>query len=137
METMSKSEMGGLVQMSRRRRITLLLPMLVLLVSTSWSVAQPIVTVSAILQHPDQYDGKVVSVAGTITTYREHVSAKGNPYTTFRLEDGGSISVFAWKHQGLKNGLRVRATGTFAATKRVGQYIFHNEIEAQQIRVLK
>jgi len=53
-------------------------------------VAQPTVTVSALLQHTDQYDGKVVSVARTITAYREGVSAKGNPYTTLRLEDGGS-----------------------------------------------
>jgi hypothetical protein len=123
--------------MSRRRRITLLLPILVLLLDMSWSVAQPTVTASAILQHPDQYDGKVISVSGTIAAYQERVSAKGNPYTTFRLEDGASVSVFAWKHQGLKNGLRVRIMGTFVATKRVGQYTFHNEIEAQQIQTLQ
>lgn len=99
----------------------LLLSKLVLLLSASWSVAEPTVTVSGLLKHTDQDDGKVVSVAGAITAYRERVSAKGNPCTTFRLEDGGSsVSAFSWKHQGLENGLRVRMTGTFAVPKHVG-----------------
>lgn len=124
--------------MRKQVRLVVLLTIFVLLLSTPWSVAQTAVTVAGLLQNPDQYDAKAISVAGTIVAYRERVSAKGNPYTTFRLRDRGSdVSVFSWKHPGLKNGIRVRVIGTFAATKRVGQYTFHNEIEARQIQVLQ
>ena len=101
-------------------------------------LAQVAATAADIAQNPDRYDGQTVTVTGTIAAYRERVSRAGNPYTTFRLEDGGaSVAVFAWKHQGLRNGLRVSVTGRFAMVKRVGRYTFYNEIEAQQIRALR
>ncbi|MDR7434527.1 MAG: hypothetical protein QN189_05295 [Armatimonadota bacterium] len=109
--------------------VTLLLPS---------ALAQLTVTVRDIVQNPDRYDGQIVSVTGTIAAYRERISARGNPYTTFRLEEGGaSVAVFAWRHQGLRNGLRVRVVGRFDKMKRVGQYTFYNEIEAQRIEVLR
>lgn len=110
-----------------------------LLIILFWALpalAQPTVAISALVQHPDQYDGKTVSVIGTITGYREHVSARGNPYTTFRLVDGGAVSVFIWKHQGLRDGIRVRVIGTFSKVRRVGRYTFFNEIEARRIEVV-
>jgi hypothetical protein len=97
-------------------------------------LAQQLVTVSVLLQHPDQYDGKVISITGTVAAYRERVSASGNSYTTFSLLEGdASVSVFAWEHQGLRNGVRVRIIGMFAKVKRVGRYTFYNEIQAQRI----
>jgi hypothetical protein len=91
-----------------------------------------------LLQTPDQYDGKTVTVDGTITAYRERVSRQGHAYTTFRVgANGRSVSVFAWKPQGLANGLRVRVTGTFSKEKHVGRYTFRNEIEAQRIERLR
>ncbi len=47
------------------------------------------------------------------------------------------MAVFAWQHQNLRNGLRVRVTGKFAKVKRVGQHTFYNEIEAQRIDMLR
>lgn len=101
-------------------------------------LAAPQVGIRAVVQDPDRYDGKVVSVVGTITAYRERVSRAGNPYTTFRLTDGeASLSVFVWERQGLRDGQRIRVTGTFAKAKRVATYTFGNEIQAHRIDVLR
>ncbi len=101
-------------------------------------LSAPQVSISAVIQDPDRYDGKVVSVVGTITAYRERVSRAGNPYTTFRLTDGeAALSVFIWERQGLRDGQRVRVTGTFAKAKRVATYTFGNEIQAVRIDVLR
>ncbi|MEN3026888.1 MAG: hypothetical protein ABDH31_04150, partial [Chlorobiota bacterium] len=63
-------------------------------------------------ENPELYDEQSVSVVGTIANYRERVSRAGNPYTTFRLEeDGASVNVFAWGHQGLQSGQQVRVRG--------------------------
>jgi cytochrome c-type biogenesis protein CcmE len=122
--------------MDRLTRTLGIAVLLVLLVVPA-AFAQQLLTVPVLLQHSDEYDGKVVSVTGAITSYRERVSARGNAYTTFRVEDGGaSVSVFAWEHQGLHDGQRVRVTGTFDKVKRVGRYTFYNEIQAQGIEKL-
>ncbi len=100
--------------------------------------AQGSVSVEDIVRDPDRYDGRMVVVVGNINSYRERVSRRGNPYTTFRLEDGGfSVAVFVWGHQGLSNGKRVRVTGMFQKVKRVGQYTFYNEISADQVELLR
>jgi hypothetical protein len=53
-----------------------------------------------------------------VAAYRERISHAGDPYTVFTLRDArASITVFAWPHQGLRNGLRVRVTGSFARVK--------------------
>ena len=71
--------------------------------------------------------------------------ANVRPDRLARVKRNVTVSVGNWVMRGrradlrweLKNGLRVRVTGAFAATKHVGQYTFHNEIEARQIQVLK
>jgi hypothetical protein len=123
------------MEMMKRCQFFTIMTLLVLI--TLPALAQESVSVSALLQDPDQYDGKVVSVAGAIANYRERISARGNPYTTFTLVSSGSVSVFVWKHQGLHNSERVKVTGKFVKVKHVGQYTFHNEIEATQIQVLQ
>jgi hypothetical protein len=100
-------------------------------------LAQVSTTVQALQKHPDQYDGKVVIVTGNILNYRERVSGRGNPYTTFTLTDQGSVAIFAWQNQGLHAGMRVRVTGTFSKVRHVGQYVFYNEIEASRIETLQ
>lgn len=96
------------------------------------------ISVRALVQNPDQYDGKVVSVVGTVTVYRERVSTVGNLYTTFRLTEGNaSVSVFVWDKQGLRNGRKVRVIGTFAKVRHVRALTFDNEIQAHRIDVLR
>lgn len=95
------------------------------------------VSIGALLESPERYDGRVVTVSGVIAVYRERASRAGNAYTTFRLQEGGaSVAVFVWGHRGLRDGVRVRVTGVFQRVRRVGPFTFYNEIEAQRIDVL-
>jgi hypothetical protein len=96
------------------------------------------ISVHALIQDPARYDGKVVTVVGTITAYRERVSNAGNPYTTFRLTDGGDefVAVFSWNKQGFSNGQRVRVTGTFSKIREAGASPVGNEIQAYRIEAL-
>lgn len=83
--------------------------------------AQDAITVSALVDGADRYDGEVVRVVGLVAAYRERLSRSGEPYTAFDLRDGkASVAVFAWPHQGLRNGLKVRVTGTFFRLKTYG-----------------
>jgi len=112
------------------------LTVLNLVLGVPWVAAQTM-TVSAILQHPDQYDGKVINVVGRIAAYQERVTV-GDTYATFRLEDGNSYLTvyFFGKRLGLKNGLRIRVIGTYSAFKQDGQYSFRNQVGAQGVQVL-
>jgi hypothetical protein len=95
------------------------------------ALAQATVTVGALAQHGDQYDHKTVAVVGTVGQYQERVSRAGNPYTVFKLENEGAVvSVYARGHWHLKNGMRVKVSGTFDVEHRVGRYTFRNEITA-------
>ncbi|HET9001218.1 MAG TPA: hypothetical protein VFP86_16390 [bacterium] len=95
------------------------------------------ISVHTLIQDPARYDGKVVTVVGTITAYRERVSNAGNPYTTFRLSDGDEfVAVFSWNKQGFSNGQRVRVTGTFSKIREAGTSPVGNEIQAYRIEAL-
>src|SRR5712691_2002242 len=119
-----------------RRRLLPAVLLLLLAALPLW--AKQVVTIRVLLQHADQFDGKVVTVTGTVRGYREQVSGAGNPYTTFRLADGElSVSVYVWNQQGLSNGQKVRVTGAFAKVKQVGRYTFDNEIQANRVEALK
>jgi hypothetical protein len=94
--------------------------------------AGTLVSVRALLQDPDRYNGKVVSVVGRISAYREAVTSSGGPYTTFRLTDeGASVAVFIWNKQGLGDGQRVLVTGAFEHGRPYA--IGEGEIQANRI----
>lgn len=114
------------------------LTVVVLLVMGAFpALAQHGVTVPSLIQDPDRYDGKVVTVVGTITAYRERVSDAGNPYTTFRLTNGGaSVAVFIWNKHGLANGQKVRVTGAFSRVGQAGTFTYDHEIQAHRIEVV-
>jgi len=123
--------------MPTRSRVFVLLTMLGLWLNAPWAAAQT-QTIPAVLQHPDQYDGKVINVIGTITGYQESVAGVAGKYTKFRLEDGGSsVTVYYFgQHLGLKNGMRVRVIGTYSAFKQSGQYTYRNQVGAQEVQRL-
>jgi hypothetical protein len=99
--------------------------------------ANPLVTVQALVQDPNRYDGKVVTVVGTIATYQERASDSGHPYTVFRLRDGyASVTVFTWNRYRLGNGDKVRVTGTFARARPVGTVSSDNEIQAHRVEIV-
>jgi hypothetical protein len=91
-------------------------------------------TPGEILRQPEVFDGKMVSLAGTITNLRPRVSQRGNAYYTFDLSAGDSaIRVFSFGQPPCRTGASVVVRGQFDRVKRVGRYIFHNEVEAATV----
>lgn len=88
-------------------------------------------SISSILQSPSSYDGKQVTVNGTIQGIREKVSRKGNAYDTFSICDKECLHVFVFGHPSIAEGQRRTIIGTFTAIKHVGSYTFYNEIEME------
>ena len=88
-----------------------------------------------IVADKDSYDGKEVSVSGKISNLKFKASRGGKKYTTFVLvgESGGRINVITPEQPKLKPGQKVRVTGVYRKSKKVGAYYFRNEIEATEI----
>jgi hypothetical protein len=91
-------------------------------------------SITSLIANPEKFDGKSVTVQGAVAQLSQTVSHSGNAYSTFQVQDtGGAVKVFTWGHPGIKSGDQVRVTGVFQQVKRVRQYTFYNEIEAQSI----
>jgi len=103
-----------------------------------FSYAATETTVEKILANKDSYNGKEVSVSGTVSKIKFRTSKGGNEYTTFSLigDSGGSVSVnvFVWEHPKIKEGQKVKVLGIYRKVKKVGRYTFYNEIEAIEIK---
>ncbi|MGD0826814.1 MAG: hypothetical protein ABSA09_01825 [Desulfobaccales bacterium] len=69
------------------------------------------ITVADILANPDEYDGKMVQVAGWVSSPQFNSSRVG-PYTTFNVGDksGKALSVFSLGILSIKEGDFVRVT---------------------------
>ncbi len=92
-------------------------------------------SVEEILANQDSYDGKEVSVSGTVSTPRFKASRHGKPYMTFPLlgESEGRINVLVWEQMKLKKGEKVKVTGTYRKIMEMGKYTFRDLIEASEI----
>ena len=93
-------------------------------------------TIKKIVADKNSYDGKEVSVSGTVSANLKFKTSKGGKdYTTFSLigDTGGRINVFVWGKSKLHGGQKVRVTGIYHKVMRVGQSTFRNEIEATDI----
>jgi hypothetical protein len=96
-------------------------------------------TIKKIVADKNSYDGKEVSVSGTVSANLKFKTSKGGKdYTTFSLigDTGGRINVFVWGKSKLHGGQKVRVTGIYHKVMRVGQSTFRNEIEATEIQEL-
>jgi hypothetical protein len=93
-------------------------------------------TIEKILTNKDSFDGKEVSVSGIVAKIKFRTSKGGNEYTTFSLieSSGESIRVFTWGHPKIKEGQKVKVTGTYRKVKKIRRYTFYNEIEAVEVK---
>lgn len=92
----------------------------------------------AVMANPDHFDGKAIVMEGTVTNIFFKISRRGNPYYTFDLTDGaGSVKVFSFGKPVISEGDRVKVSGRFMKEKRVGKYIFYNEIDASAGAVVR
>ena len=93
-------------------------------------------TVDKILADKNSYDGKEVSVSGTVSADIKFKTTKdGKNYTTFSIlgDSGRRIKVFIWGKLKLQGGQKVRVTGIYRKIKKTGTYTFRNGIEATGI----
>ena len=93
-------------------------------------------TADKILADKNSYDGKEVSVSGTVSAdLKLKTSKDGKDYTTFSLrgDSGRRIKIFIWGRLKLPGGQKVKVTGIYRKIKKVGKYTFRNQIEATEI----
>ena len=122
------------------RQLRLALPVtlaLVLWITSALAARADLVTIKDLLAEPDKWHGQAVVVTGSVGKLEARTSQRGNPYYTFRLNDGmQSLTVFSYGTPEVKNGNRVQVEGTFLKVKRVGKYTFQNQVDAIRIRAL-
>jgi len=89
-----------------------------------------------IVAHKDSYDGKEVSVSGTVSNLKFKTLKGGDKYTTFLLvgESGGRINVIISEHPKVKPGQKVRVTGLYRKVKKTAHRNYYNEIEAKEVK---
>jgi hypothetical protein len=94
------------------------------------------VTVEKIVTEKGSYDGKEVSVKGTVSNIKFRTSMGGNPYSTFKLvgESGGRINVFIWGRLKLQPGVKVQVRGFYRKVMRVDQRIYYDQIDASEVK---
>jgi len=90
-----------------------------------------VLTISEIINNPDRYHLKTVTVKGDVLDVKHKISRKGNEYTVFVLSDGSArIKVFTFGSSQINVGDKVKVEGVFYKVKYVGRYTFYNEIDA-------
>ena len=92
-------------------------------------------TVEKILADRDSYDGKELSLSGTVSTPKFKATKSKNPYMTFPLlgDSGGRINVFVWGDMRLKPGKKIGVTGIYRKVMKMGKYTFRDVIESSRI----
>ncbi len=91
-----------------------------------------------ILARPQAFDGREVVLEGKASAVDPRTSRRGNDYFTFRLSDetGTSLKVFSWGKPAIAPGDRAEVHGRFQRERRVGRYVFTDEVEASRVRKL-
>ncbi len=93
-------------------------------------------TVDEIMNKTDSYEGKTVSLTGTVSNLKFGSVEVGKDYSTFMLasKTGGRIKIFAWGKLTLKGGQNVQVTGVFRKVSTAGNRYFYNQIVASQVK---
>jgi hypothetical protein len=85
-----------------------------------------------ILSHPQSYDGKRLTVSGTVRNVLAQTTRLGKDYTTFDLCDDVCMKVFIWGHPRLSEKQRQSVSGMFKTMKHIDQYTLENVLEARE-----
>jgi hypothetical protein len=93
-------------------------------------------TAEKIITKKDFYDGKQVTVKGTVSNLKFKTANVKDDYTTFILvgESGGRINVFILGSLKLQPGQKVQVTGRYRKVRRWAQRNYYNEIEASEVK---
>ena len=87
-------------------------------------------SVEQIYKNIDLYDGQNVTLIGKVVNLTLSVSASGNKYTTFMLDDATAapLKVFSYTHLSISEGDTVKVSGTFHEVLWRKDYTFYMEI---------
>ncbi len=88
--------------------------------------------VADLLDNPTKFDGKTVTVSGTVKKFKAKESKAGNKYFTFDVEqDDETVHIYGQGEldPAPKNGDKVELTGKFTKLKKVRDLEFKNEID--------
>lgn len=109
---------------------------LAILLSVNFSYSAEETTSEKIIRSIDYYDGKEVSVKGTISNIKIRTSTGGKTFTTFKLvgESGIRVNVFTWGRLNPQVGQKVEVTGIYRKAMRVDQRIYYNQIDASVVK---
>lgn len=93
-------------------------------------------TAEKIIVKKDSFNGKQVSVKGTVSNLKFKTANVTDDYTTFVLvgEAGGRINVFIWGRLKLQPGQKVQVTGVYRKVRRTTLRNYYNEIEASKVK---
>ena len=103
------------------------------LVAITVAQAAP-VSVGELLSDPDRFRGQPVTVSGTMSHFREHVTRTGTPYYTFDFGDGTqTLHVVSYEKPQCRAGAAT-VEGTFQQVKsRVRVNYSYEEITARNV----
>ena len=87
-------------------------------------------SVEQVYKNTDLCDGQNVTLTGRVTSLEFPISAKGNKYTTFMLDDATAtpLKVFSYTHLPLSEGDTVKVSGTFHKVVPGANYNFTMQI---------
>jgi hypothetical protein len=93
-------------------------------------------TVEKIMNDGDSYDGRKVSVKGTVSNLKLETLEVGKTYTTFLLvgKAGGRIKVSVSGTPKLKPGQEVQVKGVYRKVRKTTHRYYYNEIEASKVK---
>jgi hypothetical protein len=93
-------------------------------------------TVEDIMNKGDSYDGRKVTVKGTVSNLKFETLEVGKTYTTFLLvgKSGGRVKVTASGTLKLKPGQEVQVKGVYRKVRTTARRNYYNEIEASKVK---
>jgi len=95
-------------------------------------------TIRDVVSHPDEYEGKKITLQGEVSRLRFTKSLTGKPYTLFELVDPGKnmINVYAEGHLDIERGEKLRIHGKFSTEKNYLLFKFKNVVKAKSFEIL-
>jgi hypothetical protein len=96
--------------------------------------ANGMVRLADLITHPDQYDKRLVTVAGEVTNLQTATTKQGQSAYGFLLKSpNGTVKVIGLGTMDLQEGEQVIVEGVFNRLRQAGRMIVYNEIKASMI----
>jgi hypothetical protein len=117
-----------LKSMRRSRRVLVLSLGIVFIGLIGYYIADP-TSIAQLESNRASYDGRFVTIRGTVRAHVQRTSRIGNPYSTFFLCDDRCVRIFTFGYPNIANGDTKIIFGRYSVVRRVGYARFYNEIE--------